>query len=224
MPPRPGTRRVQTGDANWTRNAEEIGALLSGANPNWSAADLADLLGLHLLLTKQEVVHRLEENEEADVGDFDQIFTEILTLADTWPTESSAVPRSARRSMMDKQATTGPGSGCRRPRVPGPPGHGRKPVLPFVLCRRPGPGCRLHLQRVPHGAGPRGSSHRHPRRHLEAGGRLAICTPHAFVFDEERRLRYQGRVDDARDPSRMTSPDLDNALGDLLEGRALAQV
>lgn len=46
----------------------------------------------------------------------------------------------------------------------------------------------------------------------------AICTPHAFVFDEGRRLRYQGRVDDARDPANVTSPDLENAIANLLAG------
>jgi peroxiredoxin len=50
----------------------------------------------------------------------------------------------------------------------------------------------------------------------------AICTPHAFVFDEGRRLRYQGRVDDARDATKVTSRDLENAIADLLAGRAPA--
>lgn len=74
--------RFQSEDAKWTANAGEIGALLSGANPNWSADDLADLLSLHLALTKEEAVDRLQENWEGDVEVFDQIFTEILTLAD----------------------------------------------------------------------------------------------------------------------------------------------
>lgn len=46
----------------------------------------------------------------------------------------------------------------------------------------------------------------------------AICTPHVFVFDEERRLSYRGRIDDGRDPARVTRPDLDNALRDLIAG------
>jgi hypothetical protein len=49
----------------------------------------------------------------------------------------------------------------------------------------------------------------------------AVCTPHAFVFDQDRTLRYQGRVDDARDPARVTSSDLDKALRALLAGQAL---
>ncbi len=35
----------------------------------------------------------------------------------------------------------------------------------------------------------------------------AICTPHAFLLDEERRLRYMGRIDDSRNPERVTASD-----------------
>jgi hypothetical protein len=41
-----------------------------------------DLLNLHLSLTKGEVVARLEQNWDADVAAFDEIFTEIMTVAD----------------------------------------------------------------------------------------------------------------------------------------------
>lgn len=77
------SERFQREDARWTGNAEEIADLLSGANPHWSKKDLVDLLGLHLSLTKQEVVARLEGKWEADVEAFDQIHTEILTVSDT---------------------------------------------------------------------------------------------------------------------------------------------
>lgn len=46
----------------------------------------------------------------------------------------------------------------------------------------------------------------------------AISTPHAFVFDGERRLRYQGRIDDSRDPFNITSRDLEDAVVAVLEG------
>jgi predicted metal-binding membrane protein/peroxiredoxin len=46
-----------------------------------------------------------------------------------------------------------------------------------------------------------------------------LCTFHAFVLDRERRLRYEGRVDDARVPKNVTSTDLANALDDLLAER-----
>jgi hypothetical protein len=69
-------------DARWTTNAEEIAGLLSGANPNWPKADLVDLLGQHLALTKNEVVARLQQKYDDDVLAFDQIYTEILTVSD----------------------------------------------------------------------------------------------------------------------------------------------
>ena len=47
----------------------------------------------------------------------------------------------------------------------------------------------------------------------------ALVTLHAFVLDSQRRLRYRGRVDDSRDPSKVTTKDLRNALDDLLDGR-----
>jgi hypothetical protein len=50
----------------------------------------------------------------------------------------------------------------------------------------------------------------------------AVCTPHVFLFDHDRRLRYRGRVDDARDPTRVTSRDLAAAIEDVLAGRSPA--
>jgi thiol-disulfide isomerase/thioredoxin len=47
----------------------------------------------------------------------------------------------------------------------------------------------------------------------------AVSTPHAFVFDGERRLRYRGRIDDARIAESVTTRDLDVALAALLDGR-----
>jgi thiol-disulfide isomerase/thioredoxin len=47
----------------------------------------------------------------------------------------------------------------------------------------------------------------------------AVSTPHAFVFDGDRRLRYRGRIDDARIPESVTKRDLEEAVGALVEGR-----
>jgi peroxiredoxin len=47
----------------------------------------------------------------------------------------------------------------------------------------------------------------------------ALVTLHAFVLDKQRKLRYRGRVDDSRDPSKVTTNNLRNALDDLLEGK-----
>lgn len=49
----------------------------------------------------------------------------------------------------------------------------------------------------------------------------ALATPHVFIFDGERRLRYSGRYDDSRyaDPATVRSPDTRNAVEALLAGR-----
>jgi len=44
------------------------------------------------------------------------------------------------------------------------------------------------------------------------------ATPHIFVFDGTRRLRYRGRIDDSEDGSNITSNDLRNALDALMAG------
>jgi thiol-disulfide isomerase/thioredoxin len=48
------------------------------------------------------------------------------------------------------------------------------------------------------------------------------ATPHAFVFDAGRKLRYVGRIDDSERPEFVKVHDLRNALDDLLAGREVA--
>lgn len=47
----------------------------------------------------------------------------------------------------------------------------------------------------------------------------AICTPHVFAFDQQRKLQYKGRIDDNRDPNMVKTRDLTNALDAILAGR-----
>src|SRR6266566_8429178 len=49
----------------------------------------------------------------------------------------------------------------------------------------------------------------------------AISTPHIFVLDSGRVLRYKGRIDDARDPARASYSDLEHALEDVLAHRTV---
>jgi len=58
-----------------------------------------------------------------------------------------------------------------------------------------------------------------PQKVVEAYG--GVCTPHVFAFDADRTLRYRGRIDDSKDPSKVTVHDLKNALDDLLGGTAV---
>jgi len=45
------------------------------------------------------------------------------------------------------------------------------------------------------------------------------ATPHVFIFDQARKLRYEGRVDDSQRASLVKSQDARNALEALLAGR-----
>ena len=46
----------------------------------------------------------------------------------------------------------------------------------------------------------------------------AIATPHVFIFDQERKLRYVGRIDDS-EVKQVKSHDAANALDELLAGK-----
>jgi thiol-disulfide isomerase/thioredoxin len=45
------------------------------------------------------------------------------------------------------------------------------------------------------------------------------ATPHLFVFDGERKLRFAGRVDDGENPARITVSDARNAIAAVLAGQ-----
>lgn len=48
-----------------------------------------------------------------------------------------------------------------------------------------------------------------------------LATPHVFIFDQQRKLRYKGRIDDSRyaDDATVTAPDARNAIEALLAGK-----
>ena len=48
-----------------------------------------------------------------------------------------------------------------------------------------------------------------------------LATPHVFVFDRDRKLRYTGRID-ASESAAVESPDAERAIQDLLAGRPVA--
>ena len=52
-----------------------------------------------------------------------------------------------------------------------------------------------------------------------------LATPHIFLFDQQRKLRYVGRVDDSRfeDINSVTSHDLRNAVIELLAGKPVTK-
>jgi peroxiredoxin len=58
-------------------------------------------------------------------------------------------------------------------------------------------------------------------KQLAARAYGCLATPHVFIFDKDRNLRYNGRFDDSRfpDPDTVTHPDARNAIMALLEGK-----
>lgn len=46
-----------------------------------------------------------------------------------------------------------------------------------------------------------------------------VATPHVFVFDAERKLRFVGRVDDGENPAKVTTHDTRNAIEAVLAGK-----
>jgi hypothetical protein len=72
----------QQADAKWHRNGEAIADFLSGANPNWPRATLAQMMNMHLATTTDEVVARLTKNWDADVKAFDVVYNHILAMSD----------------------------------------------------------------------------------------------------------------------------------------------
>ena len=51
-----------------------------------------------------------------------------------------------------------------------------------------------------------------------------IATPHVFIFDKARILRYSGRIDDTEKPTKTPNQqDTRNAINDLLAGRPVAE-
>jgi peroxiredoxin len=50
-----------------------------------------------------------------------------------------------------------------------------------------------------------------------------VCTPHVFIFDEDRKLRYEGRIDDTENPAKTPhSQDARNAIDSILAGNPVA--
>lgn len=50
----------------------------------------------------------------------------------------------------------------------------------------------------------------------------AVCTPDIYVYDETRKLKYRGRLDDNwKDETKVTSKDLESAIRLLAEGKEI---
>ena len=50
-----------------------------------------------------------------------------------------------------------------------------------------------------------------------------VATPHAYVFDKDRKLRYTGRIDKVEKPGGANGEDLRNAIDAVLAGKEIAE-
>ena len=75
--------KLADAQARWKSNASDIAAVLNSVNPRyWKVAPLEAMLGVHLTLTTQEAVARLEGNWAADVAAYDKIHRHALMMSD----------------------------------------------------------------------------------------------------------------------------------------------
>jgi hypothetical protein len=69
-------------DKDWHRNADDIVAFLSSANPYWSKKVLTEMFYKHLKLTSDEVVYRLHGNWAEDIITADKNETHLIHMGD----------------------------------------------------------------------------------------------------------------------------------------------
>jgi hypothetical protein len=69
--------------SRWSKNANEIAGLLAKANPRyWKRSAVEHMLAMHLQLTTEEAVARLQGNWAADVAAYDEVHRHALGMAD----------------------------------------------------------------------------------------------------------------------------------------------
>lgn len=69
-------------NAKWYRNADDIAAFLSAANPHWPRKALQDMLHGHLAMTTDAVVAKLHHDTAAALAAYDKGREHMLMVAD----------------------------------------------------------------------------------------------------------------------------------------------
>jgi hypothetical protein len=74
---------VERHSSAWYRNADQIAAFLSKANPHhWPRQEMRSMMRDHLDLTLKEAVAHLEQRHRTDIRTYDRIHRQILGMAD----------------------------------------------------------------------------------------------------------------------------------------------
>ncbi len=75
--------RQDAATQRWFKNADDIAAFLSSANPgSWARDAMQSMMHEHLNVTTEEVVARLKRDWPADVAAYDRVNRQILMMAD----------------------------------------------------------------------------------------------------------------------------------------------
>jgi len=75
--------KLANAQARWTKNADEVAALLHRVNPrHWKLATVKAEMRMHLKLTTEEAVAHLKGNWVADVVAYDKVHRHILHMSD----------------------------------------------------------------------------------------------------------------------------------------------
>jgi hypothetical protein len=75
--------KLADAQARWAKNADDIAAVLSSVNPRYfKLAVLKAEMGMHLKLTTEEAVARLQGDWAADVAAYDKVHRHILHMSD----------------------------------------------------------------------------------------------------------------------------------------------
>ena len=64
-------KNLKKSNTEWYKNADDIALFLSKANPNWSYAELREMLHIHLKLVTDQVVTRLKKDWDAEILAYD---------------------------------------------------------------------------------------------------------------------------------------------------------
>ena len=64
-------KNLKKSNTEWYKNADDIALFLSKANPNWSYAELQEMLHIHLKLVTDQVVTRLKKDWDAEILAYD---------------------------------------------------------------------------------------------------------------------------------------------------------
>jgi hypothetical protein len=75
--------KLADAQARWTANADQIAAALASVNPRyWKLTTMKAEMHMHLKLTTDEAVARLQGNWAADVAAYDKVHNHILHMSD----------------------------------------------------------------------------------------------------------------------------------------------